>query len=70
MTVTLDDRASAIAFDSESAALAAQLYTSLPRARGREINLAIGACAIAHDAVLWTVNRSDFADIPDLKLHT
>jgi predicted nucleic acid-binding protein len=32
--------------------------------------LAIAACAIAHDAVLWTLNRSDFADMPDLKLHT
>jgi predicted nucleic acid-binding protein len=63
-------REAAVAFDSESAALAARLYASLPRARGREIDLAIAACAIAHDAALWTLNRSDFADIPDLKLHS
>jgi predicted nucleic acid-binding protein len=62
-------REAAVAFDSEAAALAARLYASLPRARGREIDLAIAACAIAHDASLWTLNRSDFADIPGLKLH-
>src|SRR5947208_3512547 len=26
------------------------------------------ACAIAHGASLWTLNREDFADIPDLVL--
>jgi len=62
-------REAAVAFDSEAAALAARLYASLPRARGREIDLAIAACAIAHGASLWTLNRSDFVDIPDLKLH-
>jgi predicted nucleic acid-binding protein len=74
-TAELDDqealfpRDSAIAFDSESAALAARLYARLPRARGREIDLAIAACAIAHGASLWTLNVSDFADIPELRLH-
>jgi len=62
-------REAAVAFDSEAAALAARLYASLSRARGREIDLAIAACAIAHGASLWTLNRSDFVDIPDLKLH-
>ena len=62
-------REGAIAFDSESAAIAARLYARLPRARGREIDLAIAACAIAHGASLWTLNRSDFADIPGLELH-
>jgi predicted nucleic acid-binding protein len=74
--VELDDqealfpREGAVAFDSDSAALAARLYARLPRARGREIDLAIAACAIAHGASLWTLNPSDFADIPDLRLHT
>jgi predicted nucleic acid-binding protein len=63
-------REAAVTFDSEAAALAARLYVSLPRARGREIDLAIAACAIAHHASLWTLNRSDFADIPDLRLHS
>jgi predicted nucleic acid-binding protein len=75
-TVELDDqetlfpRNGAIAFDSESAAVAARLYARLSRARGREIDLAIAACAIVHGASLWTLNRMDFADIPDLRLHT
>jgi predicted nucleic acid-binding protein len=59
----------AIPLDSESAAIAARLYKQLRRARGREIDLAIAACAIAHGASLWTLNRSDFADIPDLELY-
>lgn len=62
-------REAAVTFDSDTAALAARLYASMPRARGREIDLAIAACAIAHGAALWTLNRSDFDDIPDLKLH-
>ena len=74
-TAELDDqealfpRGGAIVFDGESAAIAARLYTRLARARGREIDLAVAACAIAHGASLWTLNRSDFADIPDLRLH-
>jgi predicted nucleic acid-binding protein len=60
--------AGAIAFDVEAAALAARLYARVPRARGRETDLAIAACAIVHEAPLWTLNRSDFADIPDLRL--
>src|SRR3954453_7772851 len=62
-------RDGAIAFDSGAAAIAARLYARLPRARGREIDLAIAACAIAHGASLWTLNPSDFGDIPDLRLH-
>ena len=40
----------------------------VPRARGREIDLAVAACAIADGASLWTLNRDDFRDIPGLKL--
>jgi len=38
-----------------------------PVARGRELDLAIAASAILHDAVLWTLNHRDFADIPRLR---
>jgi len=38
------------------------------RPRGREVDLAIAACAIVHGARLWTLNRDDFTDIPDLDL--
>ena len=40
----------------------------LPGARGREVDLAVAACAITHDAVLWSLNPEDFADIADLRL--
>lgn len=32
------------------------------------MDLAIAACALEHGAALWTLNRDDFADIPDLRL--
>ena len=59
---------SAIVFGTEEAVLAADLYKRVSRPRGREIDLAIAACAIAHEAALWTLNREDFADIPGLIL--
>ncbi len=59
---------SAVAFGPREASLSAELYRSLKRPRGREINLAIAATAIAKDAGLWTLNRNDFRDIPGLRL--
>jgi predicted nucleic acid-binding protein len=46
----------------------AELYRTVPRARSREVDLAIAACAIRREAELWTLNRADFADIPRLRL--
>jgi predicted nucleic acid-binding protein len=57
-----------VAFDAGAAALAASLYAKLPKARGREIDLAIAACALHHGAALWTLNPADFRDIPALTL--
>lgn len=62
-------RAQAAVFGPDEAALAAQLYGSLRLARGREIDLAIAACAIANSAALWTLNPSDFRDVPRLSLY-
>jgi predicted nucleic acid-binding protein len=59
---------SAIAFGPREASLSAELYRSLKRARGREIDLAVAATAIVQDAGLWTLNTSDFRDIPRLRL--
>jgi predicted nucleic acid-binding protein len=59
---------SAIPFESREAALSAKLYNSLRRPRGREIDLAIAACAISREAELWTLNTADFEDIPNLRL--
>jgi predicted nucleic acid-binding protein len=60
--------ADAAPFGPAEAALAAELYARVQRPRSREIDLAIAACAIAHGADFWTVNASDFVDIPQLKL--
>jgi len=35
---------------------------------GREADIAIAACAIVREAELWTLNRADFRDIPNLRL--
>jgi predicted nucleic acid-binding protein len=56
-----------LAFGPREAAVSAQLYKSVSRPRGREIDLAIAAFAIVKDAELWTLNNDDFADIPKLR---
>jgi len=58
----------ALPFGPEEAAEAARLYSSVRRARGREVDLAIAACAITWNAKLWTLNLSDFEDIPGLRV--
>jgi predicted nucleic acid-binding protein len=58
----------AIAFGPEEAATAAALYRSVRAPRGREIDLAIAACAICWSASLWTLNVKDFRDVPGLAL--
>lgn len=60
--------ADALPFGPDEAALAAALYRELPRARGREVDLAIAATALAWRARLWTLNRDDFEDVPGLEL--
>lgn len=58
----------AVAFGPAEAAVAARLYKQVSRARGREIDLVVAACAIANGAALWTLNREDFGDLPELRL--
>ena len=60
---------SVIPFDDLAARLAARLYRTMPRAKPRQADLAIAACAISHDAALWTLNPADFEDIPELTLY-
>jgi predicted nucleic acid-binding protein len=57
-----------IPFGPREAAIAADLYRTLRRPRGRELDLAVAACALTHGAALWTPNPEDFRDIPDLRL--
>src|SRR5271169_6258195 len=58
----------ALPFGPQEAKLSAQLYRSVSRPRGREIDLALAACAIVRGADLWTLNKADFKDIPGLRL--
>ena len=55
-------------FEAADAMTAASLYRTVRRARQREIDLAIAACAIRREAQLWTLNVRDFSDIPGLRL--
>mgnify|MGYP003578058937 CR=1 FL=1 len=58
----------AVAFGVVEDVMAADLYKRMRRTRGREIDLAIAACAVADDAAFWTLNTADFTDIPGLIL--
>ena len=68
MQEELFPRDQAVAFGAAEAAAAARIYTSMKRARGREADIAIAACALVHGGALWTLNPGDFQDIPDLRL--
>jgi predicted nucleic acid-binding protein len=55
-------------FGPREAAMAADLYRSVPRGRQREFDLAVAACALTSGAMLWTLNTDDFRDVPGLDL--
>lgn len=59
---------SVLSFGPDEAALAAKLHKAVRRPRGRELDLAIAACAMVREAALWTLNVSDFRDISGLRL--
>jgi predicted nucleic acid-binding protein len=61
--------AAALPFGPAEAARAARLYVAISRPRGREIDLAVAACALVLGARLWTVNPRDFRDVPGLELY-
>jgi predicted nucleic acid-binding protein len=58
----------AVGFGPAEAAAAAKLYQQVGRPRGREIDLAVAACALVNGAAIWTLNPGDFRDIPGLRL--
>lgn len=62
--------AAVVPFDVPAARRAAAIYRAVRSPRGREFDIAIAACAIEHDAALWTRNPADFNDIPALTLYT
>jgi predicted nucleic acid-binding protein len=57
------------AFGIREAERAAALYRGVKRARQRQSDLAIAACAIQQGASLWTLNPPDFDDVPGLALY-
>ncbi len=59
---------SILVFGAREAALSAELYRQVGRARGREMDLAIAAVAIVRNAEIWTLNAADFRDIPQVRL--
>ncbi|MEE2776140.1 MAG: PIN domain-containing protein [Acidobacteriota bacterium] len=62
--------AGALDFGTEEARIAASLFRSVPHPRGRSVDIAIAATAIAHAAHLWTLNYDDFIDLPGLALYS
>ena len=61
-------REAAVPFTDVEAALAAELYRTLGKTKGREIDLAIGAAAMTQHAAIWTLNPQNFRDIPGLQV--
>lgn len=57
-------------FGPQEAAVSARLYATVPRPRGRELDLAIAAHALTRDAALWTLNVTAFEDLPKLAVST
>jgi len=57
-----------ILFGPRETAIAADLYRTRRRPRGRELDLAVAACVLSLGGALWTLNPGDFRDIPDLRL--
>jgi predicted nucleic acid-binding protein len=56
-------------FGEGDATTAAALFRQVKRARQRQADLAIAACAIEDGAALWTLNADDFDDVPGLRLY-
>lgn len=59
----------AIPFGPDEARIAARLYREVSAARGREVDLAIAACAVSWGAMLWTLNERGFQDVPGVRLY-
>ena len=62
--------ANATVFGESEAVAAAEIYRGLKRARGRDMDIAIAACAVAQGARLWTLNPDDFRDLPGVELYS
>lgn len=62
-------REEALAFGPEEAAAASEIYLAVDDARGREVDIAIAAHGLVRGANVWTLNVTDFEDLPGVELH-
>jgi predicted nucleic acid-binding protein len=67
--MALFPRVQATPFGPAEAEVAAVLYRSVSRPRGRDIDLSVAAIALTQGARLWTLNPHDVRDIPGLSLY-
>lgn len=58
-----------VGFGNREAQTAAALFRRVKRARQRQADLAVAACALERNARLWTLDEQDFADVPALNLY-
>ena len=56
-------------FGAAEAERASEMYHRLKKARGRDMDIAIAACAVQQRARLWTLNPEDFRDLPSVELY-
>jgi len=57
-------------FGAEEARAAGSIYQRVRRARTREVDIAIAACAVQYGAALWTLKEAAVHDIPGLTLYS
>jgi predicted nucleic acid-binding protein len=57
----------AVPFGHAEAAVAARLYRTMAGSRGRELDLAVAACALVSGGAIWTLNVKDLRDVPGLR---
>lgn len=58
----------ALPFGPAEARAATKLYRAVEEPRGREIDIAIAAHALTRNAPVWTLNATDFEDLPGAAL--
>lgn len=61
--------AQVLGFGALEAVRAAALCRQVKNPRRREFDIALAACAIEWECLLWTLNPADFRDIPGMRLY-
>lgn len=58
----------ALPFGPAEATAATKLYRAIEEPRGREVDIAIAAHALTRNAPVWSLNATDFEDLPGVVL--